>query len=75
MVKYAYQCYLAVNEDNVCNTLQEIQSFLSKNDNRSISNLLLIKLNGWIIWGIFPLKNSEISYSCRLTLMPRDRIY
>ena len=48
MAKYEYQWYLAVDEDedNVCNTLQELQSFLSKNDNRSISNLLLIKVNG-----------------------------
>ena len=36
------------------NTPQELQEFLSKNDNRSTINFIPFRVNGWIIWGIFP---------------------
>ena len=49
-------------KQSACNkhTLQELQFFLSKNHN--ISNFILIRVNGWIIWGAFPLKNEQISH-------------
>ena len=41
------------------NTLQELQKFLSKNDN--IRNFLIIRVNGWIIWGTFISKSMNIT--------------
>ena len=40
-------------KQSACNkhTLQELQQFMSKNDN--ISNFLFIRVIEWIIWGIF----------------------